>query len=619
MSDSTKKTKRRKPGRPKGGARTLKELKAAGSSQYNRIRAEQKRNAGDRRRDKLAKRIIPPTPSAKRIEQYCRGLIPEYDPWRDAGSEYVFDPKLAREKIRFWHKHFTHLKGPKAEQAFELEPWQQAIVGNIFGWVDRETGMRRYTKANIFIPQKNGKTPLAAGLAVLLYLDEDEPGSECYCLAWSLKQAMLVFEWARGIVLAESHLFEQCQVQTREIKRLRDGEIEVAAHLNPIAAEDEAVQGINAHSIVSDELHTWKAGMGSVFDTLQKKMAARRMPRQGAKGYGPLMVNISTAGWDKLGVLYPEWELSRRVRDGAEGFENPRLLPVIYETLPEEDWKAPKVWAKCNPGMNVTFPADLLKEECAAALLDPEKEANFKRLILNMWTAQRVRYFSVDAWDACPDHVIDDDYLRGRTVYAGIDGSMNTDLTSLVICWREADGFFGCRSWSWIPEDVATERNRMDRIPYLLWQSKGYIELTPGATIDLGFVSRRIRALQKLCKVDSFWYDPAKIQHWVSFSAEALGGEWAAYPQVAQKMNEPTGFLKQLVMEGKLRHGGDPVLRWSAENAERQNRSDELVKLVKPAQSSPLKVDPIQGLIMALAKAMSTPEPKKKNFDIVWV
>ena len=542
----TLKKKTRKRGLHKD-RRSKSELRGAGSTYYYVVERAERARAAQARRSKLAKRKRPQAPSEAQITDRCATLIPKYDPWRDAGDQYVFVRKLAQDKIRFVHRHCVHQKGRLGGQAFKLHPVQQAIIGNIFGWVNKETGLRRYRKANIVIPEKNGKTPLAAIIGSLLYLAEAEPGSEGYCLGWKVAQAKLVYEWVRGMILDDEYLSARCDCKSQQIDRLVDGRREPNAWFKYVAAENAGAHGLQIHFAVIDELHTWEKKRDEVFHVMHSKTGARSQP---------LNVNISTAGWDREGVCYTEWTQSRRNRDGEPGFIDPTVLPCIFEPDPDEDWTDPAVYRRVNPLCGETFDDAVLVSRIEEAKRNPRKENFVKQLNLNIWTEQALRYFHMAAYDECPkDPVTDEDMRNAPRIFTALDTSLKNDLTALVSVWREPDGVYACRALHWIPEADAREREEADGVPYRQWAREGWLEIIPGEVINLDYIERELVRLRDNFGLGQVFVDPAWLSQWGAPAEIRMGIEVIAMPQtpvISSFSNANGGTAQTLLCAGSF-------------------------------------------------------------------
>ena len=328
------------------------------------------------------------------------GPIPAYDPAAAAGDCW-FDPPAAQRAIQFFEECLTFTAGEWRGRPFRLQPWQAAIVGNLFGW-KRPNGLRRYRESLIYVPRKCGKSELAGGLAVLLTFADREPAAHVYCAAADREQARLVFSAARTMVQAEPELQRRARLYVNAITAPDTGSV-----LKVVSAEAYTKHGVNAHGVIIDELHAQPDR--ELVDVLTTSTGARRQP---------LIVYITTADWDRDSICNEKYDYACKVRDGI--IDDSAFLPVIYEAGPQEDWTDPAVWARANPNLGVSVSREYLQRECQRARETPSYENTFKRLHLNMRTQQDVRWLSSDAWDACGNTRIDLNALRGRVCYGGL-------------------------------------------------------------------------------------------------------------------------------------------------------------------------------------------------------
>jgi phage terminase large subunit-like protein len=509
-------------------------------------------------------------------------LIPGYDPFATCG-DCTFDNRAARRAIDFFHECLTFTAGEWMGEPFVLEPWQQAIVGNLFGW-KRPDGRRRYREAFIFVPRKCGKSELAGGLGNLLTFADGEPGAQVYCAAADREQARLVFNAARTMVTAEPELASRGRVYTNAIVVQETGSV-----LKVVSAEAYSKHGINAHGIIIDELHAQPNR--DLVDVLTTSTGARRQP---------LIIHITTADFDRESICNEKYDYAAKVRDGV--IDDSAFLPVIYEAAPDADWTDPEVWAKANPNLGVSVSAEYLERECRRAQETPTYENTFKRLHLNMRTQQDVRWLSLEQWDASGELPVYEDELRGRECYAGLDLSTTTDVSALVLVFRnEEDGEVTLLPFFWIPGDNAHKRENRDRVPYETWARQGLIEMTAGNVVDYDVIRRRINELGKEYDIREIAIDPWNATH-LSTQLTNDGFEVVHFGQGYKDMTAPSKELEKLVVSGKLRHGGHPVLRWMASNVAVE--MDAAGNLKPSKKKSTERIDGIVAAIMGLGRAM---------------
>jgi len=537
------------------------------------------------KRDSSRQASLPDRPRRRAPAGPARGevyrLIPGYDPFTTAG-ECTFDHRAARRAIDFFHECLTFTAGEWMGRPFVLEPWQRAIVGNLFGW-KRPDGRRRYREAFIFVPRKCGKSELAGGLGCLLTFADREPAAQVYCAAADRDQARLVFNAAKTMVLAEPELNARGRIYTNAIIVEETGSV-----LKVVSAEAYSKHGINAHGIIIDELHAQPNR--ELVDVLTTSTGARRQP---------LIVYITTADFDRESICNEKYDYACKVRDGV--IDDPAFLPVIYEALPDDDWTDPTVWAKANPNLGVSISAEYLHRECRRARETPTYENTFKRLHLNLRTQQDVRWLSLEAWDACDGSPIDEAALAGRTCFAGLDLSTTTDLSALVLVFLDDDGTVTVVPRFWVPADNAEKRERRDRVPYQTWARQGFIELTPGNVIDYDRIKACIDELHRRFRMREIAVDRWNATQLIT-QLQCAGYEVIPFGQGFKDMTAPTKELEKLVISRRLRHGSNPVLRWMASHVSVE--MDAAGNLKPSKKKSTDRIDGLVAAIMALGRAL---------------
>lgn len=513
-------------------------------------------------------------------------LIPGYDPFATA-QDCIFDPKAATRAIDFFHKCLSFTTGQWRGQPFILRPWQQSIIANVFGWI-RPDGTRRYREVLIYVPRKSGKTETAAGLGNLLTFADKEPAAHVFCAAGDRDQARLVFNSAKQMILHEPHLERRSKVYRDSIFIPETGSI-----FRVISAEAYTKHGFNAHGVIIDELHAQPDR--ELVDVLTTSTGARRQP---------LIVYITTSDFDRNSICNEKHDYGCKVRDGI--IEDAAFLPVIYEATRDEDWTHPEVWAKANPNLGVSVNLEYLQRECARAQETPTYENTFKRLHLNMKTQQDIRWLSLAAWDACTE-TIDESRLLGRKCFAGLDLSTTTDISALVLVFKEDNGSFSLLPKFWVPSDNARKREKRDRVPYETWARQGLIEMTPGNVIDYDYIRARINELAKRFKIIEIAIDPWNATQ-LATQLTADRHNVLVCGQNFKDMTSPTKELEKLVISGKLNHGGNPVLRWMASNVTVE--TDAAGNLKPSKKKSTERIDGIVAAIMGLCRALVHNKPR---------
>jgi phage terminase large subunit-like protein len=522
--------------------------------------------------------------------------IPGYDPVETRGDS-VFDEEAARNAIDFFPECLRHVKGERADEPFRLEPWQQAIIANLFGW-KRPDGTRRYREALLFVPRKNGKSCLGAGIGLLLLFCDGEPGAEVYSAAADRDQANIVFSMAKAMVLAEPTLSQASEVLQKSI-RLRG----LLSFYKVVSSEVNTKHGYNAHGVIVDELHAQPNP--ELVDVLKTSQGARRQP---------LMVYITTSDFEREGsVCNEKHSYACKVRDGI--IDDPSFLPVIYEADKEEDWTTPEVWRKANPNLGISLSEEFLTEECQKAQELPRYENTFKRLFLNIRTGQEVRWLSIESWDASAGGIPAkdlEDHLLGETCYGGLDLSSVSDLTAFALVFPREAGNYAAVLRFWVPAENARERERRDKVPYHTWAREGWLEETPGGSVDYATIRKRINELGEQYAIQEVAIDPYNAEH-TSQDLKSDGFEPVFFRQGFLSMSGPSKQLETLIIAGKLQHGGNPVLRWNISNV---TCAEDSAGNIKPNKAkSGEKIDGVVATIMALGRAMMRQEKFRSVYE----
>lgn len=317
----------------------------------------------------------------------------------------------------------------------------------------------------------------------------------------------------------------------------------------------------------------------------------------------PLIIHITTADFDRESICNEKYDYACKVRDGV--VDDPAFLPVIYEAGLDEDWTSPKVWKRVNPNLGVSLSVDYLQRECRKAQDTPSYENTFKRLHLNIRTQQDVRWLTLEAWDACDGSPIDESALARRQCWAGLDLSTTTDISALVLVFLEDDGTVILVPKFWIPAEGAEKRERRDRVPYVTWARQGLVEMTPGNVIDYDRIKAYIDSLHETYDVHEIAIDRWNATQ-ITTQLQCEGHEVIAFGQGYRDMSAPTKEFEKLVISGKLRHGGNPVLRWMVSHVSVET---DAARNLKPSKKkSTERIDGIVAAIMALGRALYVDE-----------
>lgn len=522
----------------------------------------------------------------------CSGS--RFDPGTIAG-ECRYDAAAGDKAVQFFADALRHTTGPKAGTPFVLEPWQADVTRTLFGW-KRPDGRRRFRRAYITVPRKNGKSTWAAGLALYVLFADGEAGAQCYCAATEREQASLVFNIAANMVKKNEDLAAVSTVLDT-VKRIKYKD----SFLRAIPANESSAHGFDIHCCIGDELHAWYGR--AMYDVLITGTGARPQP---------LIIWITTAGFDRNSVCWSEYQYAKRVRDGA--IEDQEYLPVIYEAGEEDDWTHPKVWQKANPNLGKSVYVDYLEKECQRAQEEPAYQNTFRRLHLNQWTSQKTRWIKIDDWRRCTH--TSDDIPAGATVFAGLDLASTTDLTSWCLVQRQEGGGYRARWRFWIPEERMRQIERKDRVPYSQWVRDGWVTPIPGVRIDQDYIERAILKDADRYNIQLAGYDPWNAEGLSVRLDQQHGVPMCQVRQGFASLSAPCKEFEATVMAGTLDHGGNPVAEWMVENVEVQTDVNGNIRPVRPEHdTSARKIDGIVALIMGIGVALTAPEKRTSVYE----
>ena len=511
--------------------------------------------------------------------------LKKYKPTRFMLDTSYYDEGLADYAVSFI-ECLCHTKGTWAGKPFKLLDWQEQIIRDLFGTV-KPNGYRQFNTAYIEIPKKNGKSELAAAVALLLCCGDGEQRAEIYGCAADRGQATIVFDVAADMVRMCPALNKRCRILTSQKRILFTP---TNSFYQVLSAEAYSKHGFNIHGVVFDELHTQPNR--KLFDVMTKGSGDARMQ--------PLYFLITTAGTDTHSICF---ETHQKALDILEGRKiDPTFYPVIYGAGDAEDWTDPKVWLKANPSLGETIGMDKVEAACESAKQNPGEENSFRQLRLNQWVKQAVRWMPMDKWDACA-YPVNEEMLEGRVCYGGLDLSSTTDLTSFCLVFppEEEDEPYYVLPYFWVPEDTLDLRVKRDHVPYDLWNRQGYIETTEGNVVHYGYIEKFIERLGERFNIREIAFDRWGAVQMVQ-NLENMGFTVVPMGQGFASMSPPTKELMKLVLEKKIAHGGHPVLRWNMDNI--YIRTDPAGNIKADKAKSTEKIDGAIAMIMALDRAV---------------
>lgn len=511
--------------------------------------------------------------------------LSDYKPTPFMLPESHYDADKADRAVRFIEM-LPHTKGEWEGKPFWLLPWQERIIRDIFGVV-KEDGTRQFRTVYIEIPKKMGKSELAAAIALYLLYADNEPSAEVFSAAADRQQASIVYDVARRMVEMTPALQKRSKIMGATKRIVNYGN---AGYYQVVSAEVGGKHGYSISGLVFDEIHNQPNRQ--LWDVLTKGSGDAR--RQA------LHVAITTAGTDRNSICY---ELHCKAQDLLTKKKiDPTFYPVVYSLPDNAPWDDEESWYSVNPSLGYTVPIERMREAFLQAQDNPAEENVFRQLRLCQWVGSTVAWIPEHIYDK-GDIPIDLDALKGRECYCGLDLSSTSDITAFVMVFpplEEGEKYIVVPHF-WLPRETLKLRVRRDRVPYDVWEKQGLFHVTEGNVVDYNFVRRTINELYQDFNIREIGVDRWNATQLIT-DLEGDGFTMVPIGMGFKDMSPGMKELYKLLLEGKIIHGGNPVLRWMAGNVVAEVDAAENIKPSK--KKSTEKIDGIVAWIMGLDRAI---------------
>jgi phage terminase large subunit-like protein len=511
----------------------------------------------------------------------------------DAGAgPWGFDPELV-EAVLLFASHMPNIKGPEAGQPLRLMPWQKFVFAALFGFVERGSTTRRFRQAVVYVARGNGKTTLAAPIALYLTFVEGEGGAEGYATAVTRDQARILFDAAQAMVRRSPEFRTAFSIGVGANAIYQEV---TASRFAPVSSDAKALDGLNVQVAVCDEIASHKTS--EVYDVLLTAMGKRRHP---------LLLSISTATGNNSGIGKQLWDYASRVLDGTQ--EDERLFALIYAADPEDDPWDEATWIKANPSWGQAVQPDAIRAIMRQARNNPAQEAAAKTRHLNIWVGADEALFSMRAWReaADPSPALED--FEGQECHLGLDLASRTDLAALGIVFSGRDPETGKVTYTAFARCYLNEAAVLEaRNPsYPGWAAEGYLTITPGNETDFNHIESDILDLCQRFQVVSIGFDPWQSTQ-MAQRLRAEGLNMLEFRANTQNFSPAIIELDAAMRAGRLRHDGNPVLEWCMGNV--VGKPDRRGNLYPAKQRPEQKIDAAVALMMAIGRAMAVEEPR---------
>lgn len=528
------------------------------------------------------------------VKLACRRHLNDLQKSRRKTFPFRFDPDAAEYACRFIellpHTKGKWARGGLGSNLIELQPWQVFFVASIFGWLRKDTGLRRFRKAYLCVPRKNGKSILAAGIGLFMLAADEEFGAEVYSGATSEKQAWEVFRPARDMVQKTPGLRNRFGVAVNA-KTLHIEES--GSRFEPVIGKPG--DGASPSCAIVDEFHEHQTD--DLYDTMLTGMGAREQP---------LMLVITTAGSDLAGPCYALQEDVQNVLKGL--YSDDELFGVIYsidtdpKAGPVDDWTSEAAARKANPNYGVSVDGEYLQSRRQEAVRSSRKTNIYKTKHLNLWVHARVAWMDMEAWAGLADTSLRVEDFAGESCWLGLDLSSKIDLSAAVKMFkREIDGedHYYAFGRYYVPESRVEEPEKRH---YQGWVADGALIATEGSVIDHAQIRDNIVADSEAFQLEEVGFDPYGATQLVSELHDEYGITTVEIPQQVKHLSDPMKWVEAMVLAGRLHHDGNPVLTWAMSNVTARVDANENVFPRKERPES--MIDPAVALIMAMARAM---------------
>jgi phage terminase large subunit-like protein len=484
------------------------------------------------------------------VVKSCRRFLDDLRLAESGKGKWEFGEEFAVHPIDL-AGNLRNIKGPEAGQLIRLLEFQHWLIANIYGFVERGTRIRRFRQASIWMPRGNGKSSLAAVLALSTTFLEHEGGAEGYTAAVSRDQARIVFDLCKAMTQQNREFRQQFGV---EVKANAVYQAHTASRLMAVSSDAKALDGLNVHFAVLDEIASHRSK--AVYDVILTAMGKRSQP---------LMISISTATDNTAGIGRQVWDYTEKVLDGQ--LEDDRFFGVIYSAAADDDPWDEATWIKANPGWGQMVQPAGLRAIASQAQASPALKSAFLTRHLNIWVGADQAVFDVACWDKCATPAMRIEEFLGQPCFMGLDMAYRVDLAAASVIFPYQDENdneirYAVFHKAWLPvASVDPNRNPM----YVQWAEQQHLTVTEGETTDFSVVEDEVRDIASRFDLRACAYDPYSLMQ-MSQRLKNDGYPMVEYRATVLNFSEPTKTLDALMREGRIEQDGSPVARWCIGN-----------------------------------------------------
>lgn len=483
---------------------------------------------------------------------------------------YYFDEERGLHHIGFMEKFCRQSKGTKAKQLLRFEPFQKAKLQLVFGWVEKETNLRRFREVDDLRGRKCGKSTETAAVEWDIALNDGEYGAEIYCTANKREQAKIIFNECVNMRLQSNAL--------AAVSKKRQSDIYIEAYMSfimALASDTSTMDGLNTHFFSLDEFHAAKNR--SLYDVMIQSQTARDQP---------LAWLISTNGFVREGFFDEVYDYASNVAMWTPGYQDLRLLPLIYELDKREEWEAPECWTKANPGLGKIKKVKTLAEFVQKA----KKQPSFLPTVLTK--DFNIAENSAESWlslDVVTNHtVVPMENLRNSYAVGGCDLSSTTDLTCATLLIRKpGDSRFFVLQKYFIPKTKVKDEEHSDKreAPYKKWSENSWLSVSEGATVDFHAVTEWFVTMVREYNIRPLWigFDAALSGYWRE-EMEEYGFQMEKIRQGPFTWTYPMKEMEGMFEERRIVYNDNPMLRWCLSNTGKKSTNKDGIESIQPVK-----------------------------------
>lgn len=494
-------------------------------------------------------------------------------------NNFIFDQKRAERPIEFIERFCRHSKGDKAGQLLKLELFQKAFISALFGFIDKDTKLRKYRETMFYVARKNGKSVLLSGLALYMLIADGESGAECYSLASKKDQAKIIFNETLNMTKQSPELI------TITKKRKSDLYFPLTfSTMKPLGKNSDTLDGLNSSLVIIDELHSIKDR--NLYEVMKQSQSARKQP---------LLIMITTAGTIRECIFDDMYKYACGVCDGT--IQDDRFLPILYELDKKEEWLDPMAWEKANPGINKIKQLDDLISKVARAKNSPRDLTGVLVKDFNVIQTTSTAWLPFD--DINNEETFDLDSFRGCYAIGGADLSITTDLTCATLLMMDKNEKRYVTQMYWLPSDNFEQRVHDEKIPYDKWLEAGQLRLCRGNTINYSDVTAWFLEMVKKYEITPAWiyYDSYSAKYWVEEMSNN-GFNMVRCIQGAKTLSLPMQKLGADLQKKLINYNNSSILKWCITNTGVQTDRNGNIVPIK-AQSPKYRIDGLASLLDA--------------------